>query len=280
MCIRDSTHSLQQFVKGTGSFVTEMADAVLNGLTNNRHSKFMAKYKAFEEKERKLREGVTSSRSNSKDETEKATTSVRVKEEPPQRSREGSATVTDKADETEQQMDVSESTADGKSDIKQDLITNEDSRDSVRSEEMSASLETEDSHDNEDSNTIDLRKPELGSLSREDSLGLLSDQASLRSSVTPGGLEEDEARDRDENEDGDNGEDEDEMETTPAPAEDLEEPILEDLEEIASTTSADSGGAVSRVTSESNSRETSPEEVEVCSICTLICVCVHCMCMC
>ena len=38
-------HSLQQFVKGTGSFVTEMADAVLNGLTNNRHSKFIEKMK-------------------------------------------------------------------------------------------------------------------------------------------------------------------------------------------------------------------------------------------
>ena len=39
------THSLQQFVKGTGSFVNEMAEAVLNGLTNNRHSKFVEKLK-------------------------------------------------------------------------------------------------------------------------------------------------------------------------------------------------------------------------------------------
>ena len=32
--------SLQQFAKGCGGFVTEMADAILNGLTNGRHSKF------------------------------------------------------------------------------------------------------------------------------------------------------------------------------------------------------------------------------------------------
>ena len=44
-------HSLQQFVKGAGSFVTEMADAVLNGLTNNRHSKFVEKMKQTSGKE-------------------------------------------------------------------------------------------------------------------------------------------------------------------------------------------------------------------------------------
>ena len=69
------THSLQQFVKGCGSFVTEMADAVLNGLTNNRHSKFMSKYRAFEERERKLREGPTTSRNNLRDEQDKTSLS-------------------------------------------------------------------------------------------------------------------------------------------------------------------------------------------------------------
>lgn len=80
-----------------------------------------------------------------------------------------------------------------------DSITNEDSRDSIRSteEEILASLETENSNttailDNDDSSgsSTSLRKPqELGSLSREASLGV-SDQVSGRSSVTPGGDEE------------------------------------------------------------------------------------------
>ena len=43
-------HSLQQFVKGAGSFVSEMADAVLNGLTNGRHTKFMEKVRSKEKK--------------------------------------------------------------------------------------------------------------------------------------------------------------------------------------------------------------------------------------
>ena len=44
-------HSLQRFVKGTPSFVTEMADAVLNGLTYNRHSKFKEAFRSFQENE-------------------------------------------------------------------------------------------------------------------------------------------------------------------------------------------------------------------------------------
>ena len=52
------THSLQQFVKGTGSFVSQMADAVLNGLTGGRHSDFMGKFRVFEEKERKVKESL------------------------------------------------------------------------------------------------------------------------------------------------------------------------------------------------------------------------------
>ena len=76
-------------MKGAGSFVTEMADAVLNGLTNNRHSKFMAKFREFEEKERKLRETPAStssgsaslSRDSSRDETEKSLTSAKEGEE-------------------------------------------------------------------------------------------------------------------------------------------------------------------------------------------------------
>lgn len=45
MCVCVCVHSLllvslQQFVKGSGGFVTEMADAILNGLTNSRHSNF------------------------------------------------------------------------------------------------------------------------------------------------------------------------------------------------------------------------------------------------
>lgn len=46
-------HSLLQFVKGAGSFATEMADAVLNSLTGGRHETFMEKYRAWEERERK-----------------------------------------------------------------------------------------------------------------------------------------------------------------------------------------------------------------------------------
>ena len=45
--------SLQQFVKGSGGFVNEMANAVLNGLTNNRHSWFADKLRAFEETQKK-----------------------------------------------------------------------------------------------------------------------------------------------------------------------------------------------------------------------------------
>ena len=80
-----------------------------------------------------------------------------------------------------------------------DSITNEDSRDSIRSaeEDILASLETENSNttanlDNDDSSSssTSLRKPqELGSLSREASFGV-SDQVSGRSSATPGGDEE------------------------------------------------------------------------------------------
>ena len=76
-------------MKGAGSFVTEMADAVLNGLTNSRHSKFMAKFREFEEKERKLREvpattspeSASLSRNNSRDEAEKLPTSAKEGEE-------------------------------------------------------------------------------------------------------------------------------------------------------------------------------------------------------
>ena len=45
--------SLQNFVRGAGGFVSEMATAVLNGLTNNRHSSFVQKLNAFEDKESK-----------------------------------------------------------------------------------------------------------------------------------------------------------------------------------------------------------------------------------
>ena len=49
------THSLLQFVKGAGSFASEMADAVLNSLTGGRHETFMEKYHTWEEKEKKSR---------------------------------------------------------------------------------------------------------------------------------------------------------------------------------------------------------------------------------
>lgn len=42
--------SLQHFVRGAGGFVSEMATAVLNGLTNNRHSSCMQKLKSFEDR--------------------------------------------------------------------------------------------------------------------------------------------------------------------------------------------------------------------------------------
>ena len=45
--------SLQQFVKGCGSFATEMGDAILNSLTNGRHAKFMETLHQKEEKENK-----------------------------------------------------------------------------------------------------------------------------------------------------------------------------------------------------------------------------------
>ena len=50
--VRVSHCSLLQFVKGAGSFASEMADAVLNSLTAGRHEKFMGKYHTWEETER------------------------------------------------------------------------------------------------------------------------------------------------------------------------------------------------------------------------------------
>ena len=40
-----AVYSLQQFVKGCGSFAMEMADAILNSLTNGRHTKFLESVK-------------------------------------------------------------------------------------------------------------------------------------------------------------------------------------------------------------------------------------------
>ena len=82
-------------MKGAGSYVTEMANAVLNGLTNNRHSKFMSKFREFEERERKLREGSSDhSTDESKDDEEKKSTheregSVSARSESGQSEREG-----------------------------------------------------------------------------------------------------------------------------------------------------------------------------------------------
>ena len=45
--------SLQQFVKGCGSFASEMGNAILNSLTNGRHGKFMETLRQKEEKEDK-----------------------------------------------------------------------------------------------------------------------------------------------------------------------------------------------------------------------------------
>ena len=47
------THSLMQFVKGAGSFASEMADAVLNSLTGGRHERFIEKYHVWEDQERR-----------------------------------------------------------------------------------------------------------------------------------------------------------------------------------------------------------------------------------
>ena len=44
--------SIQQFVKGCGSFVTDMADAILTSLTNGRHAKFAEMIKKEEEKKK------------------------------------------------------------------------------------------------------------------------------------------------------------------------------------------------------------------------------------
>ena len=42
--------SLQQFVKGCGNFAMEMADAILNSLTNGRHMKFVESLKKDNDK--------------------------------------------------------------------------------------------------------------------------------------------------------------------------------------------------------------------------------------
>lgn len=60
-------HSLQQFVKGTGSFVSEMADAVLNQLTHGRHSKFIEKTRSKENKVVSNKEAQKSSPTEKKD---------------------------------------------------------------------------------------------------------------------------------------------------------------------------------------------------------------------
>ena len=138
------SHSLQQFVKGSGSFVTEMADAVLNGLTSNRHSKFMAKFREFEERERKLRETPAStsaslSRDGSvDDETEKSPTSAKEEGEGMEKSptsvkeREESTTPVEGTGEKtastpEESVDTSEPAAQDSA-SKQVSITSDDSR--------------------------------------------------------------------------------------------------------------------------------------------------------
>ena len=60
-------YSLQQFVKGTGSFVSEMADAVLNGLTNGRHSKFVNTIKSTEDKDQEKTHKNTQDSKSSKE---------------------------------------------------------------------------------------------------------------------------------------------------------------------------------------------------------------------
>ena len=53
--------------------------------------------------------------------------------------------------------------------------------------------------------------------------------------------------------------------------------LLGDLEDIGSLESGESAPVISRATSESNSRLTSPASVEVCGVC--VCVCVY-VCVC
>ncbi len=50
MCLILSFYSLNQFVKGCGNFAMEMADAILNSLTNGRHMKFVESLKKEDEK--------------------------------------------------------------------------------------------------------------------------------------------------------------------------------------------------------------------------------------
>ena len=129
-----------------------MADAVLNGLTNNRHSKFMAKFREFEERERKLREtpastsssGATASlsRDGSLDNgTEKLPTSAEEEGEGTEKSptsakeEEGSTTPIEGKDEAiekitsspDEEMDTSEPAAQDSA-SKQGSITSDDSR--------------------------------------------------------------------------------------------------------------------------------------------------------
>lgn len=53
---------MQQFVKGTGSFVSEMADLLLNGLTNGRHGKLVSQQqRRGEESVKKDRENLSAS---------------------------------------------------------------------------------------------------------------------------------------------------------------------------------------------------------------------------
>ena len=121
-----------------------MADAVLNGLTSNRHSKFMAKFREFEERERKLREipastSASLSRDGSvDDETEKSPTSAKGEGEGMEKSptsvkeREESTTPVEGTGEKtagspEESMDTSEPAAQDSA-SKQGSITSDDSR--------------------------------------------------------------------------------------------------------------------------------------------------------
>ena len=147
-----------------------MADAVLNGLTNNRHSKFMAKFREFEERERKLRETPAStsaslSRDSSvDDETEKSPTSAKEEGEGMEKSpisvkeKEESTTPVEGTGEKtaggpEESMDTSEPAAQQDSASKQGSITSDDSRGSPLEEE------TPLHHDNNTNNDTTIAPP-------------------------------------------------------------------------------------------------------------------------
>ena len=72
--------SLQQFVKGTGSFVAEMADAILNGLTSGRHGNFMETVRKEEEERQQWKQKEQKEEDEEEEEEEEKDRSLGVQD--------------------------------------------------------------------------------------------------------------------------------------------------------------------------------------------------------